>query len=507
MGAAGAPLLPWVAAAAGLLVAVLVTAGLDVGDAGAASIVTWAAVVVAVLVLVLAPAWPRLLPPGGLSDLTHHLLLVDVLERTRHLVDGAASEAALGEMAHYTPGLHLLIVIAGAILGVDAYRVAYPVLAITIALKAGFVFLIAHDALAGARARLPLALSAVGLALFAPRAYSVDGFLRAGFYAQVAAELFVVAGWWGLARWWGSRSSTWLAFVGLMGAGAFLTWPIWVGPLAAATGVALIAAHDLAWRARTKAGAIAAAPLSVVAAVHLAQHAAWLRLAGTGGAVPRFAPDAAGWALIVLALAGAAVAWRRPGAWATLWFAVALLAQALALYGVARARGAGTPYMAMKMIYLGVYPVAVLGTIAVAEVVRRLPERAVWILMLMVCGTGLAHASREHVPPSVVDVDLHDAGVWARAHLESRCVDYIVDDADQAYWLHLAVMGQSRAGARTADIDHYTSNRAVGQWIEGTALPYAVAKRSLLPGDVLREAEVVHESGRAVVIRRRGAGC
>ena len=52
------------------------------------------------------------------------------------------------------------------------------------------------------RGRLPLAVSAVGLVLFAPRAYSVDGFLQAGFFAQVASELFVVAGWWGLARWW-----------------------------------------------------------------------------------------------------------------------------------------------------------------------------------------------------------------------------------------------------------------------------------------------------------------
>lgn len=504
---AGLPLVPWLVAPAGLLVAALATARLDGGDDDAAIIVGWAVVVAAVLVLVLAPAWPTLLPPGGLSDLTHHLLLVDVLERTRHLVDGAASEAALGEMAHYTPGLHLLIVVAGAIVGVDAYRVAYPVLAITIALKAGFVFLIAHDALAGARARLPLALSAVGLALFAPRAYSVDGFLRAGFFAQVGSELFVVAGWWGVAQWWRARSPAWLAFVGLMGAGTFLTWPIWVGPLAAATGVALIMAHDLPWRTRLKAGAAAAAPPSIVAALHLAQHAAWLRLAGTGGAVPGFDPDAAGWALIGLALAGTAVAWRRPSARATLWFALAILAQALALYGVALARGAGTPYMAMKMIYLGVYPVAVLGTIAVAELARSLPERAVWMLMLVVCGTGLAHASREHVPPSVVDVDLHDAGVWVRANLDPRCVDYVVDDADQAYWLHLAVMGQSRAGARTADLDHYTSNRAVGRWIEGTALPYAVARRSLLPGEVLREAEVVHESGRAVVIRRRGAGC
>ncbi len=114
----------------------------------------WAVVVAASLVGLFAAAWPSLLPPGGASDLTHHLMLVDVLDRSRHLVDGAAAEAALGEMAHYTPGLHLLIVVAGSLLGVEAYRAAYPLLALTVALKAGFVFLIALDAVAGVRGRV-----------------------------------------------------------------------------------------------------------------------------------------------------------------------------------------------------------------------------------------------------------------------------------------------------------------------------------------------------------------
>jgi hypothetical protein len=56
-------------------------------------------------------------------------MLVDVLDRSRHLVEGAASEAARGEMAHYTPGVQL------------------------IALKAGFVFLIAPDVLDSVRGR------------------------------------------------------------------------------------------------------------------------------------------------------------------------------------------------------------------------------------------------------------------------------------------------------------------------------------------------------------------
>jgi hypothetical protein len=86
-------------------------------------------------------------------------------------------------------------------------------------------------------------------------------------------------------------------------------------------------------------------------------------------------------------------------------------------------------------------------------------------------------------------------------------VGYIVDDAEQAYWLHLAVMGQPRSSPRTADLDGYTSNRAVGRWLEGAALPYAIARRELLPGEVVRDAEVVHAAGAAVVIKRPGVAC
>ena len=71
----------------------------------------------------------------------------------------------------------------------------------TVALKAGFVFLLAHRVLAGTRARLPLALAAVLLVLFVPRVYSLGGFLQSGYLAQVAAEVFVVAGWWALGEW------------------------------------------------------------------------------------------------------------------------------------------------------------------------------------------------------------------------------------------------------------------------------------------------------------------
>jgi hypothetical protein len=68
-------------------------------------------------------------------------------------------------------------------------------------------------------------------------------------------------------------------------------------------------------------------------------------------------------------------------------------------------------------------------------------------------------------------------------------------------------MGQPRSSARTAAIDGYTSNRAIGRWLEGGALPYAVARRELLPGQLLSDAETLATFGDAVVIQRRGVAC
>ncbi len=62
-------------------------------------------------------AWPSLVPPGRGPDLTHHLLLVDYIEQHHHLVHDRSLDGAMGEMAHYTPGSHLLAVMAGTWFG------------------------------------------------------------------------------------------------------------------------------------------------------------------------------------------------------------------------------------------------------------------------------------------------------------------------------------------------------------------------------------------------------
>ncbi len=452
-------------------------------------------------------SWPWLLPPGGGSDLTHHLLLVDVLARTRHLVDGDTMGGALGEMAHYTPGLHLAIATLGSLVRVDAWRAAHPLVMATVALKAGVLFLVAHRLLAGRRGRLPLALAAVAFVLFVPRVYSLGGFLQSGYLAQVAAELFVVAGWWALAEWQASPRTFWLALVGACGAATFLVWPIWIGPLMVATSAVVLMRADLPVAARVRALTLATAPALLVAALHLSRHAAWLRMAGTSGAVPGFVPDLAWWVLVALAGLGGLATWRERNARATVWLALALAVQAVALVVVARLRGAETPYMAVKMTYLAAYPLAVLAAAGLAHLVQRLPASmsgvAGWGAAVAVWGVSVRLATAFAVPPPLVSPDLFAAGAWARAHVAPACVDYLVANGDTAYWLHLAVLGQPRDAARTAALDGYAPNAALGRWVEGAGLPYAVADRTLLPAEVRAETRAVYDSGGAVVIARR----
>src|SRR5438034_379859 len=154
------------------------------------------AIVAAVFAWLLWIARPELLPIGHGPDLTHHLLLVDFIERHWRLPHDPGVEAYLGEFFHYTPGGHVLTSLAGAWFGIGGLRAVYPLLALSVALKTGFVFLIARRVVS----LIPVALAAATLSFAAP-AYVVGSFTHDFFFAQVMAELFAVAAWWAVAVW------------------------------------------------------------------------------------------------------------------------------------------------------------------------------------------------------------------------------------------------------------------------------------------------------------------
>src|SRR5438093_1536523 len=129
-----------------------------------------------------------------------------------------------GYMVYYTPGSHLLIALAGAWTRTDGLHALYPVVAFTVALKAGFVFLIALRLLPAGLPRTPIAVGAV-LLLLLPRAYFLGSFTEHSFIAQVVAELFAVVMLWALVVWEHDHWFGGLVLFAFAGRAAFLAWP------------------------------------------------------------------------------------------------------------------------------------------------------------------------------------------------------------------------------------------------------------------------------------------
>jgi len=503
-------------------------------------------IVIAVLTWLLWLAWPHLLPIGGGTDLTHHLLLIDYIDRTRRLVHDPALRPYLGEMADYTPGAHLLAVLAGSWMRSDGLHALYTVVAVAVGLKVGMVFLVASRCLTRPDApqplhhgghgghggldedfssvspvssvverqstQLPFALAAV-LLLFLPRFFLLGSFTHDSFVAQVVSELFAVTMWWAIVCWDERPAAPALAMIGLAGAAAFLTWPVWLGPVIITLAVVVMLRGTRSISARAQDLAIALLPIACVAAVHAAGRPAAAGIAGTTGFALRPSTATVGWALPALGLAGAAIAAgdRRARTVPIVLGATAL--QAAVLFVVARVNHADTPYLALKMFYLAIYPLAIGGAYAIGSASRAtgvsrgsLLGWAVVVILLIALGRSLVTTPRPS--PPITD-SLLAAGRWARGHVSPACVDYLVTADDSAYWLHLAVLGNARTTVRSLDSDTFEPHKALVRWILPGGLPYAIADDfDTLPRDIRTNVDVLARFGSAAVVKRRGrASC
>jgi asparagine N-glycosylation enzyme membrane subunit Stt3 len=187
--------------------------------------------------------------------------------------------------------------------------------------------------------------------------------------------------------------------------------------------------------------------------------------------------------------------------------ATLLQSSALAL----TARTASAPYLALKMFYFAIYPLAVGGAYAVATCADRFAHGrsasryASWIAVLvLLAAVGRSIAST--APKPVLSDSLLEAGRWARDHVPANCVDYLVADDDSAYWLHLAVLRNARTAPRSLASDTFDPHKAVERWILPGGLPYAIAADfGALPHDIRATVDVLARFGAAAVIIRRGA--
>jgi hypothetical protein len=450
----------------------------------------------------LALAVPDLLPLGGGPDLAHHLVLINYIERNWRLVDDPALYPYLGDMMDYTPGGHLLIALAGAWTRTAALRMVHPVLVLTVALKAGVIFSIARLSAIRRDAATLTGFAAVIL-LFVPYAYFAGSFTTHSYWPQVVSELFACAAWWMVVA-WNERPHSGIATVfALVGAATFVTWPIWVGPIVVLYAAALLL-HGSARSLRVQHAAIGLVPIALIATFHSFGRAARLQMAGTSGFVIQPSPDTLGWFFIVAAGVGLATAIASSNGRLTITFAAAIGLQALALYGVARYKAADTPYLALKMIYLAVYPLAVAAALAFSH--RRALATIATVALGLVATRQIIASPK---PQPIVTRSVWRAGVWSRDHLDPACVDYLVADGYSGYWLHLAVLDNPRGTARFNDPDTFEPKKAIERWVDLTGLPYAIVddvngfSKALFNG-----TDTVAQFDRSMVIKRRGgASC
>jgi hypothetical protein len=478
-----------------------------------ADLIAWAGIVIFMIAMFLRLSWPSLVPPGRGPDLTHHLLLVDYIQQTGHLVHDRSLDGAMGEMAHYTPAAHLLAVMLGAVFGVDGLRAFFPLVVVCAALTAGFVFLIARRI----GLALPYAIVAVVL-LFLPAQYFFGAFTHDGFLAQTVSTLFAVAMWWAIAQWDDQPSVIGAAAISIFLIATFLSWPIWIGPPLLVFFALLLRprAQDLKTSGppghRMRHLAIVIVPLVAIFFVHSWNRWGWLVIVRTSGAVLHPSLDSLGWLLPLLAVIGVAVASTDRRARVTIVLLLLIVLQAVTLFAIAKAQGADTPYMAFKMVYFAIYPLAILAAYALARMSHgaRAHEPIGWLIaaLLMAIAVRPALAAPREIP--IVDLDLNRAGQWLRANGGGSCSDYLVADAQTAYWLHLAVLGNPRSTERMRELDRYDPRAAMAPWITAEGRSYAIADLRLLPAEIRSRVQILKRIGNAAVISRPDAtikGC
>ncbi len=493
--AAGVGVQPWPALLVALAVTGIAALAPRATSSARADLFAWAGIVAFMIAMLLRFSWPSLVPPGRGPDLTHHLLLVDYIERTGHLVHDRALDGSMGEMAHYTPASHLLAVMAGRWFGTNGLHAFFPLTVVCSALTAGFVYLI------GRRHQLSPPFALLGtIVLLLPTQYFLGAFTHDGFLSQTVSALFAVAMWWALVVWDEQPTAMTAAVIAVFLAATFLSWPIWLGPpLAVFIALAMKRPQHLV---------IVLAPLTPIFLYHSIGRWGWMVIVRTSGAVlaPSFA--SLGWLLPLLALAGIAMSLSDRRVRVTLALMLLVTLQAITLFAIATWQGAHTPYMAFKMVYFAIYPLAIFAAVAISRGLRA-SDAAGW-LAAAVCVVAIvrpALAAPRVIP--VVDEDLYQAGSWLRSSA-GPCADYLVADAETAYWLHLAVLGNSRSGQRMAEIDRYEPRAAMGPWITAEGRRYAIADTRLLPDEIRSRVDVVARFGHAAVIESRGAkikGC
>jgi len=477
-------------------------------------------------------AAPLFLPLGG-GDQTHHLLLIQYIERHWQLAHPVLWRE-IGELAFYTPGAHILIALVGAWARSDGFHVMHATGSLAVALKAGFVFLIARRMLTSGVPRTPLAMIGA-LALFASPTFLVQSWFSHGFVAQVICEWLAVAMWWALIVW--DQDQRWevMALVSLLGIGVFLTWPILLGPPLVVLAALVVLSSPDTFAERLRAAVWSVMPIALLAIMFTFGRARYLTIVGARGVVDHPALHAYSWWFLPLSSAGILVSLidllrsvvargaevQAPIAKATTPLETRTLAIiVIAILAQAATFAAGSwwlgrePYMRDKMFYLLLSAQAVGVALAGDWLWRRAfnPARTRWAnatgwvfapAMLLVVAIPLKGMRQQiYARPPAASLPLYEAGQWARDHVPVQCVDYAVPTTDTAYWLHLVVLGNPRRVAADGKPQAGIVPSMLA-WPHRSGEPYAIADLAYMTDDVRGQFELLAQFDTAAVLKRR----
>jgi hypothetical protein len=327
--------------------------------------------------------------------------------------------------------------------------------------------------------------------------------------------------WMALVLWDERPSRPAAVLFGIAGVGVFLTWPVWIGPPVLVLVALVLIGRDPPLLTRLRYVAYALGPIAVVAALHAFGRAESVAIVQTGGAA--FWPTVArfGWPFLVLAALGILLALRRRTGRVTMLLLAAMALQTLTLLVVARAGGAESPYMALKMPHFAIYPMAAVAALALAsgwQLLARVAELAVaggrlrpgwtegvaWVLVAVcIAWTGSRFVSTPRPAPAITE-DMYRAGRWARDHAQPDCVEYLVPQDSTSYWLHQAVLRNPMQPLLGSAPPVFVYRDALVRWITGTSFPVAIADLSVVPREVREDLDVLARFGHVAVGRRHG---
>ncbi|MFN8475430.1 MAG: hypothetical protein U0822_24815 [Anaerolineae bacterium] len=456
------------------------------------------------------------IPPSGSVDAPHHLLLINFIRNYASLPHDPDLWRYLGEFYTYSPGSHILAALAGRALGMPSLYTIEPILALVATLRAAVFYLIALRLLPALRVRPLLALAGTILLLVAYW-YVINSFLWFFFYAQVVSELFALAMLWALIAW---NDRPWfgpLAFFSLCGVAVWLTWPVWLPvPTLTLAGLLLLRRDLSLWR-RAAIFGLTMLPVAIVAAAYTVGRANQLVILAAEGGVTQASVEVFGWPLLILAAAGMVVSRQRTNMRAVWFYTGALLAQTVALAVLDTVHQVETYYQTYKMFYLLVYPLGLFATVGLTSLwqvaARRWPRAGLplaaslpVLAVALALWNGLTFRPLPETESLTFNEPLYGAVTWTRQNLPGACVDYLVNYAITAYWLHLE-LGNPRVNDRTSQAINFYEQRlnTPNRWDRPRGLPYAIVENmGEVPDDVRRHFKVLYESPPAAVVYRTG---